>query len=212
MPRSRSMSLLSITRSATFSLSRKVPLWRSSWSTRVVLPWSTWAMMAMLRICLVMVSVRPGERLHLERAQKAVGDQFAGGDVGAAEKGARRCGRRRRARAGASASAHAAAQAGEEAAGLVVGQAHGGPVGQQRVGRQQPRLAVGLVEGLQRVERDGVVDVERAAAGAAQRGQVGAAAQRLADVLGQRADVGALAAAHVDHQLLGLPRRRCRWR
>ena len=50
MPRSRSRSLLSITRSATFSFSRKVPLWRSSWSTSVVLPWSTWAMMAMLRI------------------------------------------------------------------------------------------------------------------------------------------------------------------
>ena len=54
MPRSRSRSLESITRSATFSLARKVPLWRSSWSTSVVLPWSTWAMMAMLRIWRVM--------------------------------------------------------------------------------------------------------------------------------------------------------------
>ncbi len=54
MPRSFSRSLLSITRSATFSFSRKVPLWRSSWSTSVVLPWSTWAMMAMLRIWRVM--------------------------------------------------------------------------------------------------------------------------------------------------------------
>ena len=54
MPRSRSRSFESITRSATFSLSRKVPLWRSSWSTSVVLPWSTWAMMATLRICGVM--------------------------------------------------------------------------------------------------------------------------------------------------------------
>ena len=59
MPRSRSMSLLSITRSAIFSFSRKVPLWRSSWSTSVVLPWSTWAMMAMLRICLVMMGQFP---------------------------------------------------------------------------------------------------------------------------------------------------------
>jgi hypothetical protein len=50
MPRSRSMALLSITVSTTFSCSAKVPDWRSSWSTMVVLPWSTWAMIAMLRI------------------------------------------------------------------------------------------------------------------------------------------------------------------
>ena len=50
MPRSFSMALLSITVSTTFSCSAKVPDWRSSWSTIVVLPWSTWAMMAMLRI------------------------------------------------------------------------------------------------------------------------------------------------------------------
>src|SRR5208283_6128066 len=50
MPRSRSRSFESITRSATVSLSRKVPLWRSMASTSVVLPWSTWAMIAMLRI------------------------------------------------------------------------------------------------------------------------------------------------------------------
>jgi hypothetical protein len=84
MPRSRSMSLLSITRSATFSFSRKVPLWRSSWSTSVVLPWSTWAMMAMLRIWWLMSGF-----LDFDGAQQAVGDQFACGDVGGAEKGAR---------------------------------------------------------------------------------------------------------------------------
>ena len=49
MPRSRSRSLLSIARSATRSLARNVPLWCSSASTSVVLPWSTWAMMATLR-------------------------------------------------------------------------------------------------------------------------------------------------------------------
>ena len=49
MPRSRSKSPESITRSATASLARNTPLCRSSWSTRVVLPWSTWAMMATLR-------------------------------------------------------------------------------------------------------------------------------------------------------------------
>src|SRR3954470_12352203 len=50
MPRSRSRSLESITRSTTASLERKVPLWRSMASTSVVLPWSTCAMIAMLRI------------------------------------------------------------------------------------------------------------------------------------------------------------------
>src|SRR5258708_1632537 len=50
IPRSRSMSLESITRSAIFSWEAKVPDCLSRQSTRVVLPWSTWAMMAMLRI------------------------------------------------------------------------------------------------------------------------------------------------------------------
>ena len=50
IPRSFSRSLLSITRSSTCWLARKVPDWRKSWSTSVVLPWSTWAMMAMLRM------------------------------------------------------------------------------------------------------------------------------------------------------------------
>ncbi len=50
MPRSRSSSLESITRSTWCSLERKVPLCCSMASTRVVLPWSTWAMMAMLRM------------------------------------------------------------------------------------------------------------------------------------------------------------------
>src|SRR5476651_2578178 len=50
MPRSFSRSLESMTRSTTASLERKVPDWRSIASTSVVLPWSTWAMMAMLRM------------------------------------------------------------------------------------------------------------------------------------------------------------------
>ena len=57
MPRSFSIALLSITQSTTFSWLAKVPLWRSNWSTSVVLPWSTCAMMAMLRICWVMVGL-----------------------------------------------------------------------------------------------------------------------------------------------------------
>ncbi len=49
MPLSRSRSPESITRSATASLARNIPLCRSSWSTKVVFPWSTWAIMATLR-------------------------------------------------------------------------------------------------------------------------------------------------------------------
>src|SRR5687767_2753301 len=49
IPFSRSRSIESITRSATDSLARKTPLCQSIASTRVVFPWSTWAMMAKLR-------------------------------------------------------------------------------------------------------------------------------------------------------------------
>src|SRR5574340_635291 len=49
MPRSFSRSLLSMTRSATCWWEANVPAWLSSLSTMVVLPWSTWAMMAILR-------------------------------------------------------------------------------------------------------------------------------------------------------------------
>src|SRR5262245_7694420 len=50
MPRSRSRSLLSIACASTFWFSRKAPDCLSRASTRVVLPWSTCAMIAMLRI------------------------------------------------------------------------------------------------------------------------------------------------------------------
>src|SRR5258706_811900 len=49
MPRSRSRSFESITRSCTCSCAAKVPDCCRSLSTSVVLPWSTWAMMATLR-------------------------------------------------------------------------------------------------------------------------------------------------------------------
>ncbi len=51
MPRSRSSGFESMTRSLTCWLARNTPAWRSIWSTSVVFPWSTCAMMAMLRIC-----------------------------------------------------------------------------------------------------------------------------------------------------------------
>ena len=52
MPRSRSWSIESMTRSVSPSAScaEKTPDWRSIASTSVVLPWSTWAMIATLRM------------------------------------------------------------------------------------------------------------------------------------------------------------------
>src|SRR5678815_4067232 len=50
MPFSRSRDIESMTRSATWALERKMPLCQSIASTSVVLPWSTWAMMAMFRM------------------------------------------------------------------------------------------------------------------------------------------------------------------
>ena len=61
MPRSRSMSLESMTRSPIFSCAAKVPDCFSRQSTSVVLPWSTWAMMAMLRIGRCMGSADLGQ-------------------------------------------------------------------------------------------------------------------------------------------------------
>src|SRR3954453_8483552 len=49
MPFSRSRSIESMTRSATSWFARKAPDCQSMASTKVVLPWSTWAMMATLR-------------------------------------------------------------------------------------------------------------------------------------------------------------------
>src|SRR5581483_7389784 len=54
MPRSRSKSLLSITRSSTCWCAANTPACRRSLSTIVVLPWSTCAMIAMLRTEVVM--------------------------------------------------------------------------------------------------------------------------------------------------------------
>ena len=60
IPRSRSRSLESITRSSTCSFARKTPLCFSIASTKVVLPWSTWAIMAILRMSfLIMVLFSP---------------------------------------------------------------------------------------------------------------------------------------------------------
>ena len=50
IPLSLSMSLESMTRSSTSWFARNTPLCFNNWSTRVVLPWSTWAMIAIFLI------------------------------------------------------------------------------------------------------------------------------------------------------------------
>ena len=68
MPRSRSWSIESMTRSGATSCSVKTPDWRSMASTSVVLPWSTWAMIATLRMSVrwamgaATEGMRPGAR------------------------------------------------------------------------------------------------------------------------------------------------------
>ena len=56
MPFSRSSSFESMARSTMASLARKMPVWRSMKSTSVVFPWSTCAMIAMLRMSWRMVT------------------------------------------------------------------------------------------------------------------------------------------------------------
>src|SRR4051794_16435381 len=72
MPRSRSWSLESNTRSTTAWWAAKVPVARRMASTRVVLPWSTWATRATLRssaVLMVSLCLAPlDDRAHRERA------------------------------------------------------------------------------------------------------------------------------------------------
>src|SRR4051794_26057204 len=83
MPRSRSSGLESITRSWTTWFSRKAPAWRSILSTSVVFPWSTCAMMAILRICIAWKyilakgrdSSQPRRRARLPRARAVLSRQ-----------------------------------------------------------------------------------------------------------------------------------------
>ena len=57
IPLSRSISLESMTRSATSWLSRNTPLCFKSSSTSVVLPWSTWAMIATFLISSLVIFI-----------------------------------------------------------------------------------------------------------------------------------------------------------
>ena len=58
MPFSRSRSIESMTRSATSWFARNAPDCQSIASTSVVLPWSTWATMATLRMSVRSTSIR----------------------------------------------------------------------------------------------------------------------------------------------------------
>src|ERR1700730_12891264 len=58
MPRSRSKSLLSNTLSVFVVFLERLDVCCSNLSTRVVLPWSTWAMMAMLRRFIALLLAR----------------------------------------------------------------------------------------------------------------------------------------------------------
>src|SRR4051794_3642348 len=72
MPRSRSWSIESMTRSETSSCAAKTPDWRSMASTRVVLPWSTCAMIATLRMSL---------RAAMGATERTNGQQRGSGDA-----------------------------------------------------------------------------------------------------------------------------------
>src|SRR5579862_1747108 len=60
MPRSRSRGLESMTQSVVSWFDRNAPDCRSRKSTRVVFPWSTWAIIAILRRSIVGPRVYPG--------------------------------------------------------------------------------------------------------------------------------------------------------
>ena len=62
-------------------------------------------------------------------------------------------------------------------------------------GRQRQQM-IAPWRGGEAVQRHGVLDAERPRGGAPQGGQMRAGAQRLADVLGECADIGSLAATH----------------
>src|SRR4029077_5133706 len=72
MPRSRSSSFESITRSMTASFSRKMPLCLSMASTSVVLPWSTCAMIAILRMLSFLFFMNHFDRVKTRRHTRRI--------------------------------------------------------------------------------------------------------------------------------------------
>src|SRR5436853_277977 len=90
MPFSRSRSIESMIRSATAWFSRKSPDCQSMASTRVVLPWSTCAMMAILRIdsrCCISPSYHAVARaLYRKRDVDVTDDDFLHSAHGALQR------------------------------------------------------------------------------------------------------------------------------
>src|SRR5690606_23755614 len=82
--RSFSMSLLAITRSGTTARASRVPDCLRSWSTRVVLPWSTWATMAMLRRRSTALAGMRKARREARHEEKEAGHYTGRGGVKAA--------------------------------------------------------------------------------------------------------------------------------
>ena len=68
MPRSFSMAFESIARSGSWKRASSVLDWRSSLSTSVVLPWSTWAMIAIFRSLEVALEGSRGVRSFMGEA------------------------------------------------------------------------------------------------------------------------------------------------
>src|SRR5512143_1423652 len=89
IPRSRSRSFESITRSSTTSLARKVPDCFRRQSTSVVLPWSTCAMMAMFRMGIMAPrdAGTPRPAGEAERAGRGSGCGLLLGQLPAEERG-----------------------------------------------------------------------------------------------------------------------------
>ena len=70
MPRSRSRSLESMRRSPSSSPRCRAPAWDNSLSIRVVLPWSTWAIIAMLRSSVSVIGKEVGGWRSMDRGRK----------------------------------------------------------------------------------------------------------------------------------------------
>src|SRR5450759_1186446 len=79
MTRSRSSSFESMTRSITASFSRRIQLCLSMASTSVVLPWSTCAMIAILRILSFLFFMNHFDRVETRRGARGINTGQDGG-------------------------------------------------------------------------------------------------------------------------------------
>src|SRR5580704_11091577 len=155
MPRSRSSAFESITRSWTSLRASSVPDWRRSWSTSVVFPWSTCAMMAMLRS----LGVTAGEPWGVGTKPPIIGELstacLPGFRCATAARGSAGGGTRWRVHGGRSGRAVALDDEGKRenpgVGQLIVGEAHGEREQVDALGRgRQPDVAPIHLGGLHR--------------------------------------------------------------